>query len=489
MNSLKSIEQIRAFIPSYIYEVGDVLNSAGYKAYLVGGAVRNILLGLEPKDFDIATDALPEQVEKIFPRSVGIYAKFGTVLVIMQSNTGERFDVEVTTFRKEENYYGGRWPADVKFTDDLYVDLSRRDFTVNAFAIDLNVINKSNAIEGEVVIDYFDGKVDLENKVIRAVGKPIDRFTEDGLRSFRACRLASVYGFTIEEATFRAIHDTLHVSKIVSMERIRDEFLKTIYNSAKPSYGIELLRESGLLEIFMPELLDTIGIVQPIFHSDDLYTHSLKALDIAEDSVKIAALLHDIGKTKTKIEDAKGIHFYGHDVVGAEMTDMILTRMRLPKSEVKRNVTLVRWHMFFYPSAQWRKEYADEDEVESVDGGGWTDAAVRRFVQKVGEDMIEDLFKLRIADATANPKMGFDQNELQVFSDRISDVRSKDMVLKVKDLDIDGDDLMAIGVNPGPEMGNILNALLELVIDDTGMNKKELLLNSAKDIIQKGKSH
>jgi tRNA nucleotidyltransferase (CCA-adding enzyme) len=369
---------------------------------LVGGAVRNMLVGLDPHDFDIATDALPENIEKIFPKSININAKFGTIIVIVESKSGERFDVEVTTFRKEEEYYGGRWPAKVEFINDLYEDLSRRDYTINALAIDLNNINDEGVTSDEIVIDHFNGKQDLENKVIRAVGDPVERLSEDGLRSYRACRIASVYGFSIEEQTLNAIKQMLHISKMVSIERVRDEFIELITNSPKPSVGIELLRETGLLGLFLPELLLMRGIIQPKFHADDLYTHSLTALDIAEDSVKLAALFHDIGKINTMSEDDGGIHFYGHDVEGAKITEKILNRLKFPKVEVQRVSNLVRWHMFYYPSADWRKEYGNEVDLEAKDHG-WTDSAVRRFVKKVGEDMLEDLFKLRIADANSNP--------------------------------------------------------------------------------------
>jgi poly(A) polymerase/tRNA nucleotidyltransferase (CCA-adding enzyme) len=481
---LKNIEQIKKFIPNYIYQISDQLNNYGYKAYLVGGAVRNILLDIEPEDFDIATDAKPEQIEKIFPRSVNVNAKFGTILVIVESESGERFDVEITTFRKEENYFGGRWPSTVEFTDDLRIDLSRRDFTINAMAIDLNMLNKTDSIIEEIVIDYYNGIDDLKNRLIRAVGSPIERFTEDGLRPFRACRFASVYGFIIEEETFNSIKETLHVAKMVSIERVRDEFIKLVYNSPQPSYGMELLRKSGLLEIFLPELLLGIGVVQPKFHTDDLYVHSIKTMDAAEDSVKIAALFHDIGKIYTQTEDEKGIHFYGHDVIGAQKTEEILTRLRFPKAEIKRISNLIRWHMFYYPSAEWRKENVDVNDITNYGEGGWNDPAIRRFVMKVGEEALEDLFKLRIADAGSNEKSNFDENEIEVFSNRISEVRSKDMALKVGDLDIKGEDLIGIGIESGPIMGKVLYKLLDIVIEDPGMNNKDLLLQAAKSIIK-----
>jgi poly(A) polymerase/tRNA nucleotidyltransferase (CCA-adding enzyme) len=184
-------------------------------------------------------------------------------------------------------------------------------------------------------------------------------------------------------------------------------------------------------------------------------------------------------------KDKSGIHFYGHDVEGAKMTESILNRLRMPKNDIQRVVNLVRWHMFYYPSAEWRKEYGDVFHLETKDGG-WTDSAVRRFIKKVGENAIEDLFKLRIADANANPKSGFEAREIEIFANRISEVRKQDMALKVSDLDISGRDLIEIGIQPGPQMGQILNKLLDMVIEEPGMNSKELLLDASKDLLKKG---
>src|SRR3990172_462801 len=308
-------KDIQPKIPTYVNNVADVLVANGYEAYLVGGAVRDIMLDKQPKDFDLATNALPEQIEKLFAKAITTNARFGTVLVVMESRTGERFDVEVTTYRREEEYIGGRGPSKVEFTANIREDLSRRDFTINAIAINLQKIQEPSANAEEVIIDPFGGQQDLQKKLIRAVGDPLERFSEDGLRAYKAARLASELNFEIDSKTFEAIKQTLHIARKISLERIRDEFKKLLYFSARPSVGIELLRVSGLLEIFLPELLDTVGLMQPDWHDDDVYTHSLKTLDLAEDSIKVAALLHDIGKPKTKSDDERGIHFYSHDVV------------------------------------------------------------------------------------------------------------------------------------------------------------------------------
>lgn len=478
--------KIQEKIPGYVRNVADVLIGNNYEAFLVGGAVRDLMMDREPKDYDLATNALPSQMEAIFPRCITTNARFGTVLVIMESDNDERFDVEVTTYRKEEDYFGGRWPAKVEFTKEILTDLSRRDFTINAMAVNMKKLYEFGTTQEEVFLDPFGGINDMNNHIIRAVGNAIDRFSEDGLRAFKACRLASELTFTMELETFDAINQTLTVARMISMERIRDEFVKLIMYSSKPSIGLELMRKSGLLEIFLPELIDNIGIVQPEYHSDDVYTHSLKSLDIAEDSVKIAALLHDLGKASTRIIDEQGgVHFYGHDVKGVEIAKQILERLKFPNSEIKRISNLIRWHMFYYPSAQWRKEYSiDEllDNESNKEKGGWTDAAIRRFLKNVGEESVDDLFKLRIADATANIKTTFDTQEIFALQKRISEIKLSNMALKITDLAVCGNDLKQIGINAGPEMGVILNKLLNLVIEDPQINTKDQLLALAKDI-------
>jgi len=477
------INQITKLIPEYVVNVADMLVNSGYKAYLVGGAVKDLLLGMEPKDYDIATNALPEQISALFAHSVSTNAKFGTILVITSDREGERFDVEVTTFRKEEDYFGGRWPAKVEFTTDITEDLSRRDFTINAMAIDLDNIYDQGSHKTESIIDPFNGQQDLEKKLIKAVGDPIERFSEDGLRAYRACRLAAILGFEIESETFEAIKKSLHIAEKVSMERVRDELMKLLKYAPKPSIGIELFRESGLLKLFIPELLECVDVNQPEWHVEDVYRHSLATLDLAEDSIKLAALLHDIGKARTRSEDETGVHFFGHDKVGSEMAKVIMERLRFSKAQIKKVSNLIRWHMFHYPSADWRKGNQLEAivEEESSKQGGWTDSAIRRFISNVGEEYIEDLFKLRIADANSNPKSSFDPLEIQSLQNRIAEVRSKDMALKITDLNVTGNDLEQVGIEKGPKMGQVLNYLLEEVIEEPLLNEKENLLKMAKE--------
>jgi poly(A) polymerase/tRNA nucleotidyltransferase (CCA-adding enzyme) len=459
-------------IPDYVKKTAQLLIDAGYQAHLVGGALRDVVLGIEPDDYDLATDATPEVMMKIFPKSVSTGARFGMVSALVTDEKGETFEVEVTTFRSEADYVDGRWPSKVEFVTELEKDLGRRDFTFNAMALDL----KQTGPEYDVY-DPFGGEKDLELKIVRAVGTPLERFKEDGLRAFKACRIASQLEFEIEDETFEAIKQALPVAKQVSMERVRDEFMKLLKNSSKPSGGIELMRGAGLLEIFLPELLEGIGVEQKINHSHDVYTHSLMTLDAANDDIKLAALLHDIAKPRC---DTKDGHFYGHDVMGAEMTKEIMRRMKFPNAEIERVSTLVRYHMFYFPHIE---EGMEEQKQENIKAHEWTDSAVRRFIAKVGDENLDELFELRVADATGNTSSSFKPDEIAELQARIAEVRAEDMALSIEDLDITGHDLMELGVEKGPRVGEILNKLLDMVIDDPLINTKERLIDEAKKLM------
>ncbi len=482
-NTIIDLKEIIKILPDYVFRVSDKLISNGYEAYLVGGSVRDLLIGKKPKDFDIATNARPEQIQNLFPKSVATGAKFGTIVVVVEDGEGERFDVEVTTYRSESDYFGGRWPAKVEFSKTIDADLSRRDFTINAMAINLDNPEEDG---DHALMDLFEGKTDLENGVIRAVGDPFERFEEDGLRTIRACRLASVLGFEVETTTFNAIPKTLHITKMVSIERVREELEKIVMNSPKPSVGFRLLEESGILELYIPELVKAKDVYQPEYHADNLFDHSLKTLDLAEDEIKWSALFHDIGKIETQTEDESGIHFYGHDRVGSDMAAEIMKRLRFSNEEIKKTKNLVRWHMFYYPSGDWRKEYAVEELDSIVEEGrvqhGWSDSAIRRFIRNIGGvEELENLIKLRIADATSNPKSTFSTKEIDVFQERVSEVLKKDMALKITDLDISGADLQEMGYQPGPKFKKILGYLLEVVTEDPEKNRNDIL----RDIVVK----
>lgn len=470
--------KVTIHLPNYIQKVARILIKEGYECYLVGGAVRDIVLGRKPHDYDLATNALPDEMLNMFPKSISTGAKFGTVIVLVQDEHGETYEVETTTFRSEAGYIDGRWPSSVKFVDEIDQDLGRRDFTFNAMAIDLSKLDLDDGKEEKEVeiYDPFDGIGDIKKKVVRAVGTPLERFKEDGLRSFKACRMAAQFGFTIEEQTLEAIKESRAVAENISMERIRDEFMKMLLNSPKPSVGIELMRETGLLQIFMPELTEGVGVEQKLFHADDVYYHAIKTCDAAEDSVKLAALLHDIAKPRTDMGNG---HFYGHDRMGADMAEQIMKRMKFPKSEIERTKKLIANHMFYYPHIE---EGMSDEEKENIEMHRWSDSAVRRFIQRVGEENIDDLFKLRMADAQSNPYTSFKPEEITILQKRISDVRHQDMALKVTDLNITGKDLEQLGVGKGPKMGEILRELLERVLDDPLLNTKEKLSEIVKEI-------
>ncbi len=458
-------------IPDYVQKVARMLGKEGFECYLVGGAVRDVAMGNPPKDYDLATDALPDEMLNIFPRSVSVGAKFGTIMALVQNNLGETHEVEVTTYRSESDYVDGRWPTNVKFVGEIEKDLGRRDFTWNAMAIDLTNLDLENPKEEfEVEIyDPFNGIGDIQGRVVRAVGTPLERFKEDGLRTFKACRMASQLGFSIEPETFEAMKESVPVAAQVSMERIRDEFMKTLLRSSKPSVGIDLMRQVGLLQLFLPELLEGMGVEQKLYHSDDVYWHSLRSCDVAHDSVKLAALLHDIAKPRTDMGNG---HFYGHDSMGAEMAENILRRMKFSQSEIKRTILLIKNHMFYYPHVA---EGMTDEEIENIKTHEWSDSAVRRFLQRVGLENVDDLFRLRLADAQANPKTAFKPEEITLLQQRISEVIHQDMALKVTDLKINGEDLVALGIERGPEVGRILRELLDMVVEDPMINTKEAL--------------
>lgn len=446
-------------IPPFALKVARILLNEGFDCYLVGGAVRDNLLGKKLKDIDFTTNATPEQLIKLdsFPKSVQINERFGTIAAIVPDENGENHVVEITTYRSEEAYVGGRWPSIVKFGVTLEEDLSRRDFTINALAVNMSqVLNGERDIE---IVDKHNGIQDLMSKVLHTVGDPVERFSEDGLRPVRAIRFASTLGLQISEETLNAIPKTLHITSQVSIERFKDEFLKIIMNSSKPSNGINLMKDTGILKIFIPELLEGIGVEQKKFHIHDVYEHNLACLDEADDSVKIAALFHDIGKPRCDTHDG---HFYGHDKVGAEMTREILTRLRFSNEVIDKTEKLIENHMFYFPEEN-----------------NWSDGAIRRFIVRVGEENIQELFLLRIADAVCNPKNSWDSTEIVRLQKRISEILQMDNAFKVKDLDISGNELISLGFE-GKEVGEVLKWLLDIVVEDQKLNRNEELINLAK---------
>jgi tRNA nucleotidyltransferase (CCA-adding enzyme) len=424
------------------------LQTSGFAAYLVGGCVRDLLLGKSPLEWDITTSARPEDVSRLFEKTIPTGIAYGTVTVMLPEG-----QFEVTTFRSDHGYFDGRHPANVSFTSDLHLDLARRDFTINALALNPDT---------EEVVDDFAGKRDLAAQLIRAVGNPLERFREDGLRPLRACRFAAQLNFKIETATEKAIAQTLEIVKKVALERVHDEIIK-ILKTEKPSIAFEIMRRTQLLPIFLPELGAGFGVEQPPqYHPYDVYWHSLYACDAApldDYRLRLAALLHDIGKPACKVDYT----FYNHDRVGTEMAEELLRRLKFSNDDIKFISNLIANHMFDYSSE-------------------WSDAAVRRFIRRIGGiENVKPLFALRNADAAAMEQeigLGY----LIDLEKRIQKIIDEENALHICDLAIDGKDVMdALQIAPGPRVGQILNDLLEKVLDQPALNQREKLLALIKE--------
>ncbi|HNZ26457.1 MAG TPA: CCA tRNA nucleotidyltransferase [Spirochaetota bacterium] len=448
-------------IPSVVKRFAKIFHKNGYELYLVGGAVRDYLLGNKNSDYDFASSATPSEIMKIFSTVIPVGIQHGTVIVIYEES-----QFEVTTFRLDGKYSDNRRPDGVEFIRSIEEDLKRRDFTINSLAFDLN---------RRKIIDKFQGQKDLKRKIIKAIGNPDDRFTEDALRMLRACRFASKLNFSIEEETFESIKRNAELINNISVERIRDEFIK-ILQTDKPSIGLEYLRETGLMRHILPEFLEGYGVVQNKFHKYDVYYHNLYSCDAAPKDnylVRIAALFHDIAKPKTKREKSEEIEnensFYNHEIIGERITNQILKRLKFPREDIKKIRNLIRNHMFYY---------TDE----------WTDGAVRRFIKKVGLENLPELFQLRESDRIGNgSKTGVPKAFLD-FQERIKDILEIDGALKVTDLDISGNDLIReLNLKPSPMIGEILNYLLEIVLDDPELNTNPTLIDKAKEYYNKKK--
>ena len=446
-------------IPAYVHKIAQELNNHGFQAWVVGGSIRDLIMGRAAYDHDIATDAAPKQVMGVFPRTIPTGIKHGTVTVLSGNKS-----VEITTFRSDSTYSDARHPDRVTFAKTIDEDLSRRDFTMNGIAY-----NPST----DDLIDPFEGRKDIQNKHIRTIGDPVDRFSEDGLRPFRACRLASQLGFTIEEKTFKAIASCLDKASRVSVERIRDEFIKII-ESPKPSVGIELMRKSGLLELFLPELLTGYEVNQNVYHRYDVYYHNLYSCDAADPKdyrIRLSALFHDIGKfhAKKEIEESnkgKKSVFYSHEIIGTGITKRIMRRLKFSNQDIKMVTHLIRNHMFHYTNL-------------------WTDGAVRRFMRKVGLENLSSLFELRRADRIGNGLKQGNSRAVQNLKRRIEIIIEKENAITVKDLAIDGNDVMEhFNLKPGPIIGAVLNHLLEEILDDPEKNNREMLLKLGDDFLR-----
>ncbi len=448
-------------------EIVKTLETHDHEAWIVGGAVRDLLLNLPSYDWDVTTSATPEEITPLFPESF-YDNEYGTVKVAGK-HLREQFGVgsdddddllfDITTYRSESEYSDKRRPDSVVWGKSVEEDLRRRDFTINAIA--LRVIHDSRFKIQEKydveLVDPYDGQRDIEQNVIRAVGDPAERFEEDALRIMRAIRIAAQLGFTIEPATFTALTSKVPNLRHVSWERIGAETMKLL-STDHAADGVLLMASTGILDIVMPELLLAKGVAQAGHHIYDVFTHSVEALRACpspDPVVRLATLLHDVDKpTVAKAQGVRGVTFYNHEVVGARTAKRIADRLRLPKRDQDRIFTLVRWHMFHY-----------EPKL--------TDSAIRRFIRRVGKENIHDMMALRVGDRVGGGSRATSWR-LTELQKRIGEQFYEP--LSLKDLLVNGADVMRIlNIKPSRKVGEILNALFEEILDDPAKNTKEYL--------------
>lgn len=439
-------------IPAEVRNVADGLRKAGFDAYLVGGCVRDLLLGRTPKDWDFTTNATPGEIQSIFPDS--FYENdFGTVGVKTDSPDPRLAVVEVTPYRTESGYSDKRRPDTVEFGQSLEEDLARRDFTVNAIAYDDS--------KGHIV-DPYKGQHDLKSRVLRTVRDPEERFEEDGLRLMRAVRLVAELNFALDSDTAAAIQKKAQNLRHVSRERVRDELIR-ILESDQPMMALVLAQQLGILELIAPDLVRGIGVEQNQAHSYDVFGHLMRSMQHAADKdwsldIRLAALFHDVSKPETRrwSKEKRDWTFHGHEVVGARVTEKALHDLRFSRETTEKVVKLVRWHMFF----------SDPDQI--------TLSAVRRIIRNVGEENIWDLLNLRICD-----RIGTGRPKEQPFRFRKYKAMVEEALrdpISVGMLKTDGNRLMnCFHVKPGPKIGHILNALLEEVLEDPKRNTEAYL--------------
>lgn len=447
-------------IPPDVLVLHGRLIGSGFEAYLVGGCVRDLLRNREPKDWDITTNAKPEQIQSLFEETF-YENEYGTVGVVTTSTDPRLKVVEITPYRIEGKYSNARHPDEIRFSETLADDLQRRDFTINAIAYE--------PAKNELV-DLHGGKSDLERKVIVSVGDPHERFAEDALRMLRAVRLSAELDFVIDTDTAAGIAKNAEKLGKISRERVRDELIR-ILESDRPMQALYIAQKLGILRYIIPEVEEGIGIGQNQAHSFDVFEHSLRTLQHAADKkwaleVRIAALLHDVGKPATRqwSEEKKDWTFYGHDVVGARMAKKILAELRFPKETIERAVSLIRWHMFF----------SDPDKI--------TLSAVRRVINRVGTEHIKELLSLRVCDRIGTGRPKAHPFRLRKYMSMV-DEAMRDPV-SVSMLKIDGSGIMALGEKPGPKVGWILHALLEEVLDDPKKNTQEYLTDRARELLR-----
>ena len=449
-------------IPDEVLKIYKKLEEAGFQAFFVGGSVRNLLLKKDVVDWDLTTDATPEEILKIFPN--GFYDNvFGTVGVPYEIK-GEKKVAEITTFRTEKSTSPTHKPDKVSWGKTIEEDLSRRDFTINAIA--LKLVGKSNSFE---MIDPYNGRFDLEKKTIKAVGDGRQRFKEDALRLLRAIRIATELEFKIEKKTFERIVEDAPLLEHISKERVQTELLR-ILKSENAYEGVMLLHKTTLLKYIIPELLDGVNVSQARpgrHHTEDVFTHnvlSLKYCPSKDQIVKFATLIHDVGKPKSLSKDKDGlVIFHNHEVIGTKIAEDICNRLKFSKKAKEKVVTLIRWHMF------------------SVNEN-LTDTAVRRFIRKIGVENVKDMMDLRVGDRLGGGTQTAESWRLKLFKEKVES-QLKPAPFSINDLVINGDDIMKLlQIKPGPKVGDILKKLFEEVDEDLSKNNKEYLLGRIKDL-------
>lgn len=427
-------------IPPVVLDISRRLMGKGYQAFIVGGALRDSLLGQQAQDWDVATDARPEDIHELFSDMTRFDLKHGTVTLVFRKR-----HCEVTTYRGTGGYGAS-----------IEGDLSHRDFTFNAMAYDIT--NKR-------IIDPFGGKEDMTRNVVRAVLNPIERYKEDPLRMMRAIRFSLQLGYSIEPDTLMAIHFMARAIDRVAQERVRDEFLR-ILTVKKPSVGFSLMRKTGLLKGILPELLEGYRKRQNNYHKYTIYRHTMETVDSIENDplLRLSALFHDVAKPRVRKKADGRWRFFGHAEASAELTKEIMLRLRFSNEWIDRVTHLVAHHMFDY-----KKELSDK--------------AVRRFIKRIGKGNIDDIIRLRKADDLAHGPGRIDENEIEGFRSRVNAQIKKSYPLSISDLTVDGNDVMIVlGLETGPKVGKVLNRLLEVVIEKPEHNQRDKLMEILKDM-------
>lgn len=460
-------------MPQFVLNILRNFNDEGFEIYIVGGAVRDLIMKKAVTDWDFTTNAKPEEILKLFPE--GFYDnKFGTVGLPLKKVTDdgkEEIEIyEITTYRTEAGYTDRRHPDIVAWGKTLEEDLARRDFTINAMAlktisnIQYPMTNDQSPMTNFQLIDLYEGKKDIKNKLIRAVGDANQRFEEDALRIMRCVRIATELEFLIEEKTFQAIKEKAFLLSEISGERVRDELLK-IMASEHPTDGVMILQNGGVLEHIFPELEKGVGLAQAKHHIYDVFKHSVESLrncPSKDPLVRLATLLHDVGKSFTYKGEGAERTFYNHEVESARIARNIAERLHFSREQRDKFVTLVRWHQF------------SVDEFQ-------TDKAIRRFIKRVGNKYLEDIFNVRIGDRLGSGCTKAESWRLKKYMQRTIDVQKH--IPSVKDLKVNGKDVMEVlGIGPGPKVGEVLNKLFEEITEDTTKNERGYLMGRIRNL-------